>query len=143
MKKHFRFTKTARRPTMRDAEHAVEMRGEKGGGPHHYLERIMEYRITVDDDGAEMTIKIAHPGVWLKDEWDDVGAFLSDCLDEAIRSEQRFRSGERIAVRFITEGSKAGCQQHPRCAASKTVPLPSRASAPLREPGRPGDGQGS
>ena len=32
----------------------------------------MEYMITVDDDGAEMTIKIAHPGARLKDEWDEV-----------------------------------------------------------------------
>lgn len=73
----------------------------------------MEYMITVDDDGAEMTIKIAHPGARLKYEWDEVRPFLARCLDEAIRYEHRFRSGKWIAVRFITEGSKGGCQQLP------------------------------
>lgn len=62
----------------------------------------MEYTITVDDDGAEMTIKIAHPGARLKDEWDEVRPAMIRAADEAAESERR------IAFRLITEGDSSG-----------------------------------
>ena len=61
----------------------------------------MEYTITVDD-GAEMTIKIAHPGARLKDEWDEVRPAMIRATDEAAESERR------IAFRLITEGDSSG-----------------------------------